>query len=356
MFRRIIAPMACALLFTLGCQAQVEKSKPPTASATPAASGEGATPVARIGDVTITLDELDQWIKDDLFDRQTSGRNPAKLFDVRRPALDQMVAQRVLDMEAERRKLAVDEVIAAEIAALGEVSDDEVAQFYADQIDQMGGQTLEQIGPRIREYLGQIRTQSVAEGLVKNANVTILLERPKVQVAADGPAKGPADAAVTIIEFSDFQCPLCSRALPVLDELMKRYPNDLRIVYRHMPLDRIHPRSRAAAEASLCAEEQNGFWAFHDLLFANPKTLEDEDLKRFAAEAKLDVAAWEECVSGGKFKSKVEADVEAARGIGVTGTPAFVINGVLLSGARPVEDFVPVIEAALKEQKGGESS
>jgi protein-disulfide isomerase len=356
MFRRIFAPMACALLFTLGCQAQVEGSKAPAASDPPAASGEGSTPVARIGDVTITLDELDEWIKNDLFDRQTAGRNPAKLFDVRRPALDQLIAQRVLDREAERRNLAVDEVIAAEVAALGEVSDEEVAQFYADQVDQMGGQTLEQIGPRIREYLGQVRTQSVAERLVENAGVTILLERPKVQVAADGPSKGPADAAVTIIEFSDFQCPFCSRAVPILDDLMKRYPNDVRIVYRHMPLDQIHPRSRAAAEASMCAEEQNGFWAFHDLLFANAKTLEDEDLKRFAAEANLDVPAWEECVSSGKFKSKVDADVEAARGIGVTGTPAFVINGVLLSGARPVEEFVPVIEAALKQEKEGESS
>ena len=356
MRERIIAPLAGVFFFMLGCQAQVEQIPAPAASDTAAASGEGATPVARIGDTTITLDELDQWIKDDLFERQTSGGNPAKLFDLRRPALDQMIATRVLEMEAEQRNLAVDEVIAAEVAALGEVSDEEVAKFYADQIDQMGGQTLEQIGPRIRDYLGQLRTQGVAERLVEKANVTILLDRPKVEVAADGPSKGPADAAVTIIEFSDFQCPFCSRALPVLDELMKRYPNDVRVVYRHMPLDRIHPRSRAAAEASMCAEDQDGFWAFHDLLFANSKTLGDEDLKRFAAEANLDVAAWEACVSGGKFKSKVEADAEAAREIGITGTPAFVINGVLLTGARPVEEFVPLIEAALEQKKSGESS
>jgi protein-disulfide isomerase len=356
MFQRIIAPAACLLLFSLGCQAQVEKSPEPSEASSAVSSGEGETAVARIGDETITLGELDQWIKDDLFDRQTSGGSPSKLFDLRRPALDQMVVTRVLELEAARRNIDVDEVIAAEVAALGEVSDEEVSQFYAEKIDQMGGQTLEQMGPRIRDYLGQRRTQEAAERLVKNAGVTILLERPTVEVAADGPSKGPADAAVTIIEFSDFQCPFCSRALPVLEELLKRYPDDLRVVYRHMPLDRIHPRARPAAEASLCADDQGRFWPFHDLLFANPKTLEDEDLKRFAGEAELDVAVWEQCMSEGKFKSKVDADVEAARGIGVSGTPAFVVNGVVLTGARPVEEFVPLIEAALGRDREDESS
>jgi len=357
MLQRIAAPLVCVWLFTLGCQAQApEKQAGPGAAGSTVSSGEGAAAVARIGDATITLGELDQWIKDDLFERQTSGRNPVKLYDVRKAALDQMIATRVLEAEAARRNLSVDDLLKAEVEALGEVSDDEVAQFYQDKVAQMDGQTLEQMGPRIRDYLGQVRTQQVAERLVADAQVTVLLERPRVDVAADGPSKGPADAGVTIIEFSDFQCPFCSRALPVLNELMTRYPTQVRVVYRHMPLDRIHPRARAAAEAAACADDQDRFWAFHDLLFANSKTLGDEDLKRFAGEAGLDVAAWEQCVSDGKYKAKVEADIEAARSIGVTGTPAFVINGVLFTGARPVEEFVPLIEAELKRKPSGEAS
>jgi protein-disulfide isomerase len=240
--------------------------------------------------------------------------------------------------------VTVDALLAAEAETLGDVTDEEVLAFYGDKVDQLGGRSLEELTPQIREYLGQVRRQEATEALVDAAGVEILLERPRVQVAADGPSKGPADATVTIIEFSDFQCPFCTRSIPVIDELMERYPEDLRIVYRHLPLDRIHPRARPAAEASLCAQDQDQFWSYHDLLFANSKTLGDEDFKRFAEELNLDVAAFERCYNDGKFKQKVEDDLQAARSIGVTGTPAFVVNGVVLSGAKPVEEFIPVID------------
>jgi protein-disulfide isomerase len=101
-------------------------------------------------------------------------------------------------------------------------------------------------------------------------------------------------------------------------------------------------------EASLCAHDQDQFWAYHDLIFANTGALGDEDLKRFAEELGLDVAAWEQCMAERKFAEKIDADIEAARSIGITGTPAFTINGVMLSGAKPVEEFVSVIESELE--------
>jgi protein-disulfide isomerase len=351
MFFRVLAPLACVFVFTSGCL-----EKEPGNPNSRAATSEEELIVARVGDETVTLTELDAWIKDDLFARQTSGGNPAKVYDLRNRSLDQLVMQRVLAAEAARRNLTEEELIDADVAAMGEVSDEEVEQFFQERIDQMGEQTREQVAPRIRDYLKRLRSQEVEEKILDDAGVDVFLERPRVDVAATGPSRGPADASVTIVEFSDFQCPFCSRALPVIEEVLARYPDDVRLVYRHMPLDRIHDRARVAAEASLCAHDQGQFWAYHDLIFADTKALGDEDLNGFAGELNLDVAAWEQCMLEKKFAEAVDADVEAARSVGITGTPAFIINGVMLSGAKPVEDFVSVIESELERQKTPESS
>jgi protein-disulfide isomerase/DNA-binding protein Fis len=357
MFYRVMAPLACLFMFTLGCQAQeVGSPVPETAAETAPAAAEDDAVVARIGGESISQSELDSFIKDRLFERQTSGGNPAKLYDLRVQNLNELILRRVIAAAAARQNTTEEAVIETEIAAMGEISDDEINQFYLENVDQMGGQTLEQMSTRIGEYLKQLRGQEVMEKLMEEAGVDVLLEPTRVEVAADGPSKGPEDAAVTIIEFSDFQCPFCSRALPVIEELMKRYPNDVRLVYRHLPLDRIHPQARPAAEASLCAGDQDQFWAYHDLLFADPKALGDEDLKRYAEELGLDVAAWDLCLSEGKFAEQVEADVTAGHAAGITGTPAFIVNGVMLSGAKPVEEFVPLIEAELERARAPGSS
>ena len=342
MFARILAPLACIIVFAAGCL-QKESGSPDSQTAS---SGQ-AVAVARVGDEVVTLAELDDWIKDDLFAHQTSGGNPAKLYDLRSRSLDQLVMQRVLAAEGARRNLTEEELIDADVAAMGEVSDEEVAQFYQERIDQMGKQPLEQVAPHIRDYLKRRRAQEAAEKILDAADVEIFLERPRVDVAATGPSKGPANAPVTIVEFSDFQCPFCLRALPVIEEVMARYPDKVRFVYRNLPLERIHDRARVAAEASLCADDQGRFWAYHDLVFANNESLGDEDLKRFAEELDLDVAAWEQCMLEEKFAGVIDADIEAALSIGITGTPAFLVNGVMISGAKPVEDFVSLIESEL---------
>ena len=133
----------------------------------------------------------------------------------------------------------------------------------------------------------------------------------------------------------------------MLKEIVARYPDDVRIVYRHLPLERIHKRARPAAEASFCADEQGKFWDYHDVLFANAKALSDEDLKQYAQDLDLDVAAWSQCLEEGTTSARVDADLEAGQAVGITGTPAFVVNGFLLSGSRPLQEFVEVIDAEL---------
>jgi len=358
MIARALTLLACLAALQLGCQPQTGGSAPApgagSGSAAPAGT-EGARVVARIGDDEITEAALDAWIKDELYERESAGGSPAKVYELRRRMLDQLLMERVLGAEAARRGLSEDQLIDAEVAAMGEITEEEVAAFYQERIDQMGGQSLEQIAPRIRDYLKHVRSQDAANALFDAAGVAVLLEQPRVEVAADGPAKGPDDARVTIVEFSDFQCPFCSRALPTIDAVLARYPKDVRFVYRHMPLDPIHPRARPAAEASACADAQGQFWPYHDLLFANSKTLSDADLERFAGQLNLDVDAWKQCVAERRFEAKVEGDVAAGRAVGVTGTPAFIVNGLMLSGAVPVEEFVEVIEAELKRPETAET-
>jgi protein-disulfide isomerase len=187
---------------------------------------------------------------------------------------------------------------------------------------------------------------------VEQAAVGIQLEPPRFEVAALGPSRGPSEATVTIVEFSDFQCPYCRRAGAILDELLERYPDDVRVVYRHMPLESIHPRARPAAVASLCAEQQGLFWEFHDAVFAGPNPLEDADLLQLATGIGADLEAFDACRASGSHEARVDADVAAARELGITGTPAFLVNGVMLRGAQPVAAFERIIEHELALARG----
>jgi len=127
----------------------------------------------------------------------------------------------------------------------------------------------------------------------------------------------------------------------------------VRLIYRHFPIDTIHPRARPAAVAAVCAEEQGRFWEFHEMVFSNQRNLSDESLAGFADELGLDRAAFDTCLASDAAAARVADDLDAGREVGTTGTPAFYVNGVLLSGARPVEDFVELIEAELGRQAPG---
>ncbi len=167
-----------------------------------------------------------------------------------------------------------------------------------------------------------------------------------VEVPGDTPVKGAPNAKVTIVEFSDFQCPFCSRVNPTLKQIQDTYGNDVRIAFRHLPLP-FHKDAPLAAEASMAAHEQGKFWQMHDALFANNKALKREDLEKYAQEIGLDMNKFKAALDSGKYKAKVEADAKAANSVGARGTPAFFINGMLLSGAQPFEKFKEQIDKEL---------
>jgi protein-disulfide isomerase len=162
----------------------------------------------------------------------------------------------------------------------------------------------------------------------------------------DAPVKGSSDALVTIVEFSDYQCPFCSRGHTTVQALEKEYGNKVRVVMKQNPLS-FHPRAKPAAMAAMAAGEQGKYWEYHDKLFANAKQLEDADLERYASELKLDMARWKKDLTNPKFEQIIQKDQTLAGQLGATGTPAFFINGRLLSGAQPIESFRNIINEEL---------
>ncbi|MCP3103345.1 thioredoxin domain-containing protein [Myxococcus sp. K15C18031901] len=165
----------------------------------------------------------------------------------------------------------------------------------------------------------------------------------KIDVPAESPSFGPTTAKVTIVEWSDFECPYCSRAVPVLKQIKETYAKDVRVVFRHQPLP-FHGSAKLAAEASEAAHEQGRFWEMHDKLFANQKALDRASLEKYAAELNLNVAKFKGALDSGKFKAKVEADSAAGSAVGANGTPTFFINGRELVGAQPFDSFKRVID------------
>jgi protein-disulfide isomerase len=163
----------------------------------------------------------------------------------------------------------------------------------------------------------------------------------------DAPVKGPASAPVTLVAWSDFQCPFCSRAVPTVRQLEDAYKGKLRIAFKQFPLP-FHDKAHLAAEAALAANEQGKFWQMHDKLFANQQALDRPSLEKYAEELGLDMGKFKAALDSGKFKDKVDAEDKEGAGFGVTGTPTFFINGTRLVGAQPFEAFKAAIDKELK--------
>lgn len=173
----------------------------------------------------------------------------------------------------------------------------------------------------------------------------------RVNVTYEGsPAKGPENAPITIVEFSDFQCPFCKRVLPSVDQVLKDYQGKVKLAFRQNPLP-FHPNATPAAKAALAAHKQGKFWEMHDKLFAGQNELNDANFKKWAKELKLDAKKFEKDMKDPAIQKAIEDDANFARANGAGGTPSFFINGVLLVGAQPYERFKEVIDALLAEKK-----
>jgi protein-disulfide isomerase len=169
----------------------------------------------------------------------------------------------------------------------------------------------------------------------------------------DDPFMGPEGAAVTIVEFSDFQCPYCQRAAEqMVPQILAQYGDRVRFVYRDFPLYQIHPQAVAASLAAECADDQGKFWEYHDLLFDNQSALDDASLKGYAAELGLDQATFDECYTSRQHLDEVQGDFDDGNAYGVSGTPTFFVNGLRIVGAVPFATMQQAIENALAASGG----
>jgi protein-disulfide isomerase len=240
------------------------------------------------------------------------------------------------------------------------VTADEAAKFYDENKAKLPGD-FKALEEQIRTFLNAQRLQTKQQEFLKSlrasAKIEVFLTPPPIirseVVTAGAPARGPADALVTIVEFSDFHCPFCRRVQPVLDQVRAKYDGKIKMVFRDFPIDTLHPQARAAAEAARCATEQGKFWEFHDLVFKNEADALPATLDGFAKTVGLDVPAFEACRTSGKYRNPVQtSNVEGDR-LGITGTPTFFINGRILVGAQPLEAFAKIIDEELAAVKPG---
>jgi protein-disulfide isomerase len=284
----------------------------------------------------------------------SSSEYAQKKYELLEGALNQVIEERLLEAEAAARKVGKEQVL-AEITPKP-VTDADVDAFYEQNKAQIQ-QPKEQIAPRIKQFLEQQGQQTARQEffsqLREKYKVEYKMEPFRMEVAATGPSKGPADAPVTIVEFSDFECPFCSRVVPTLDQVRAKYGDKVRIVFRQYPLP-MHSNAQKAAEASLCANDQGKFWELHDAMFQNQKALGVDQLKAKAVELGMNAETFNSCLDSNKYAAQVAQDMKEGSAAGVSGTPAMFINGRFINGAVPIDQITPVIDDEL--QRKGQSA
>jgi len=300
------------------------------ASANEEPSSPPAAPVAEVAGQAISWASLESRAEGEL--RQLELQRHRILA----AALTLEIESRLLDAEAAQRKVSVAELLSAEVEDRAQpVTDLEVDDFYtANQVRIK--RPKETVAAQIKDHLGQQRRAELRAALLDRLRaryaVVSHLEPWRLQFDLDGAQlKGEQTAPVTLVEFSDFQCPACKRMNPTLEQLREAYGERLKIAFRNLPLTSIHPRAAPAAEAALCAADQGKFWEMHDVLFARQRELESEHLKARARELELDTAAFDRCLDQGERRADLEHDMELARQAGIQQTPSLFVNG------RPVQ-------------------
>lgn len=317
-----------------------------TACAAPPAP-EAAAPavVARVGDVEITSDDLEAEAGPALMKLRQ------QMYDAKVQVLEGKIFELLVDKAAKEAGVPQEQWL-AENLAVAEPSEGDIAKVMAQYRSRLAKED-DAARKQVVDYLKQQGAQSakvdLQRRLTEAAGVEVFLDPPRVEpiIGDHSPSRGPVDAPIVLIEYTDFQCPFCGRVQPTLETLRERYGDSIRMVFKHLPLA-MHQQAQFAAEASLCAGDQDGFWPMHDWLFINHTTISRETVLAQATEQGLDIDALNVCLDEGTHTAHVEADLKEAGSFGITGTPGFTVNGRILTGAQPLENFVKIIDDELR--------
>jgi protein-disulfide isomerase len=312
------------------------------------------TPAAKVGEEILSLEELSHALHGQL------AQIEQQRYSLLSQKLEQLIEERLLLKEAYNRGVTVEQLLREEVSAkTPKVQETEVSDFIEKNRARLPQGDEFELRLKVWDYLRSqrldLQRQAYVQGLREKAKVIVYLEEPasaRVQVNPHrGFARGPKDAPVAIVEYSDFQCPFCKAVLSTVNEIMARYPEKVKWVFRDYPIATLHPTVPKAHEAARCAGEQGKFWDYHDLLFERSPSHSLEQLKQYAQELKLNGPAFAQCLESGKYQAAVAQDVQEGTHLGVTATPTFFINGRVLSGAQPIAAFQKLIESELKSTR-----
>jgi protein-disulfide isomerase len=308
---------------------------PAATPSAPAAIGDLPDVLATIGTEKVTLADL----------RSRAGEQLDQLdMQYRRArdqlvgsALDSVIRERTFAAESKKTGKTADELLLATMNGSTTPTEVEVAAWFSENQARLNGRTLDQVRSQIVDLLTKQRRSEASnkldQRLRKEQNVTVAYEPFRLTFVNTGaPTLGKPDAPVTLVEFSDFQCPYCQAAAPVLKQVADKFGDKVQIIYRQFPIPSLHPFAFKAAEASLCANEQGKFWDLHDAMFADQKKLAVSDLKATAKRLGLNAAKFDTCLDTGRYVEQVQNDQREGGRSGVNGTPAMFINGRYVEG------------------------
>jgi protein-disulfide isomerase len=360
--------MTLSLVFAWMIACQPADSAAPTpisaGAPPPAAQAPAATPdegvVAAWNGGSLTYKDVKADIATDLI--RLEAEYLTNRYDAETAATDDRINTALLEAEAKKQGLAdpgalLKKEVEEKTPAATEA---EIKELYDANARKLRGKPLEEVRPDIERavrqrkqgerfgvYIGELRTQYGVVVQLPYPNM------PRINVSVDDdPSIGPKDAPITIVQFAEFQCPYCGSARESLDEVQKNYPGKVQFVFRDFPLG-FHDRAIPAAVAANCAAKQDKYWEVHDAMMKNQRALEDADLERVAREAKLDIEKWQACRKDPAMEMEIQKDMADGTKAGVSGTPAFFVNGMFLNGAVPYERFKAIIDRELAGSSAG---
>jgi protein-disulfide isomerase len=325
-----------------GCQQQVEEKRaeaPATVEADPAV-------VASVDGVPITADDLEEAAKGEL------QKIRAQAYQAKKRALDQLIEEKLIEKAAEKKGMRAEAYVADQVESkISEPTEEEIKAFY-DQNKARIKVQFDKVKLQIAEHLKNTRVAEKKRELVawlkEEADVKVMLEPPRTEVLLDHAAytSGDDKAEISLIEFSDYQCPYSKRAHPTVKRVLDKYQGKISYAFFDFPLA-FHKDAMKAHEAARCAGAQGKYAEYSEKLFENQANLRVEALKKHAKDLGLDAEAFDSCLESGKVAAAVNQSIAQGKEAGVSGTPAFFVNGIMLSGAQPFEAFQELVESEL---------
>lgn len=306
------------------------------------------TVAAKVMGKDITYDELLKGSEADIYEAQM------KVYQIKMDRLKALVIKKLMEADP-KYKGDNDAYMEKMIVGKIKITDKQIMDF-AKERNIPAAQLNDQFKSRIKQFLEREAKGKAVDKWVasktKKSPVDVYLKKPMRPVAdvkvGNAATYGEAGAKVTIVEFSDFQCPYCSKAAETVNEIKKKYGKKVRVAFKNYPLP-FHSHAKVAAQAGLCANEQGSakFWKMHDAMFADQAKLMESGLLATAKRIGLDQKKFSECLKNGKYLKQVEAEMKEGQEVGVKSTPTFFVNGMLVSGAQPLSVFSEIIDEEL---------